>query len=594
MALTTLQLQAAAGLMQNTGVRVAPPLTASVAAYQALAVITPIRATITQGATILSSGTIQSLQTFAASSCPALADNIPSGNNTLVPLTNPSGFSGLITTTARFYLGSGDVSKFAQALSTVVGYCGITNEFINSAVNAETFQANTFSGVNNMMTGDLTAVTLNTQEFGADLSNLGNLIDLAQVEKLGSPAALLRQLARQGAVTSQLMIELGRGGIPTDAVIAITQSSTDVSPAVEKIMYQAMTQITGNDLAQVKQILGVTTPNIDTMADLLNPVKIFPNSYQTFSTPTCSGDRNIYSDNDAVDTDLSQELPVYAMDGYQQLASIIPPDQALANRALSVSLQQITNITKMSLPALSRSYLSAETAQDLPLVESQTQALDPDTAAYFKNTLATGSGVNGTVVTTDVLGTASGTGYVTQLNNATNIIGQLQSTGALATLTWIYQSMLAALFGDDPDSAVSDLIELAQTEIAIIVAANPDAAASLNRDFSAMATHMTQEFAYQAKAGLSISALQSGVTASTQALAIALPGYGQDTELGGTAEFLEAVADLDTQGGQSLVAAMREGRTAAVLKPLGVGMNNEVSSVPQTTPTRAALLPSTQ
>jgi hypothetical protein len=590
MSLTTLQLQAAAGLMQNTGVRVAPPLTASVAAYQALAVITPIRATITQGATILSSGTIQSLQTFAASSCPALADNIPSGNNTLVPLTNPSGFSGLITTTARSYLGSGDVSKFAQALSTTVGYCGITNEFINSAVNAETFQANTFSGVNNMMTGDLTAVTLNTQEFGADLTNLGNLIDLAQVEKLGSPAALVKQLARQGAVTSQLMIELGRGGIPTDAVIAITQSSTDVSPAVEKIMYRAMTQITGNDLAQVKQILGVTTPNIDTMADLLNPVKIFPNSYQTFSTPTCSGDRNIYSDNDAVDTDLSQELPVYAMDGYQQLASIIPPDQALANRALSVSLQQITNITKMSLPALSRSYLSAETARDLPLVESQTQALDPDTAAYFKNTLATGSGVNGTVVTTDVLGTASGTGYVTQLNNATNIIVQLP----LATLTGIYQSMLAALSGDDPDSAVSDLIASAQTEIARIVADNPDAAASLNRDFSAMATHMTQEFAYQAKAGLSISALQSGVTASTQALAIALPGYGQDTESGGTAEFLEAVADLDTQGGQSLVAAMREGRTAAVLKPLGVGMNNEVSSAPETTPTRAALLPGTQ
>jgi len=588
--LTTLQLQAAAGLMQNTGVRVAPPLTASVAAYQALAVITPIRATITQGATILSSGTIQSLQTFAASSCPALADNIPSGNNTLVPLTNPSGFSGLITTTARSYLGSGDVSKFAQALSTTVGYCGITNEFINSAVNAETFQANTFSGVNNMMTGDLTAVTLNTQEFGADLTNLGNLIDLAQVEKLGSPAALVKQLARQGAVTSQLMIELGRGGIPTDAVIAITQSSTDVSPAVEKIMYQAMTQITGNDLAQVKQILGVTTPNIDTMAELLNPVKIFPNSYQTFSTPTCSGDRNLYSDNDAVDTDLSQELPVYAMDGYQQLASIIPPDQALANRALSVSLQQITNITKMSLPALSRSYLSAETAQGLPLVESQTRALDPDTAAYFKNTLATGSGVNGTVVTTDVLGTASGTGYVTQLNNATNIIGQLP----LATLTGIYQSMLAALSGDDPDSAVSDLIASAQTEIARIVAANPDAAASLNRDFSAMATHMTREFAYQAKAGLSISALQSGVTASTQALAIALPGYGQDTESGGTAEFLEAVADLATQGGQSLVAAMREGRTAAVLKPLGVGMNNEVSSAPETTPTRAALLPSTQ
>jgi hypothetical protein len=594
MALTTLQLQAAAGLMQNTGVRVAPALTDSVAAYQALAVITPIRATITQGAGILSNATTQSLQTFAASSCPALADNIPSGHATLAPLTDPSGFSGLIATTAESYLGSGDVSKFAQALSTAVGYCTVTNEFINAAANAETFQANTFSGINNMMSGDLTAVTLATQEFGRDLAALGNLIDLAYTDVLGSPAALLRQLARLGAATAQLMIELGRGGLPTDAVIAITRSQDRISPTVEKIMYQAMTQITGDDLSQVKQILGVSATGVNTMADLLNPAVIFPTSYTTLITPTCSGNANIYVSATTVNGDLAQDLPVYAMAGYQQLTAEIPPEWALANRALSVSLQQITNITQMTLPALAQAYLAVETAQGLPLVESQTQALEPGAGDYFQATVATGSGINGTVVTTDVLGTASGTGYVSQLANATQMIGQLQSSGDLDTLTGIYQSMLAALSGANPNSVIADLIALAQTEIAAIVAANPDAAASLNDDFSAMANHMTQEFVYQAQAGLSITDLQSGVTASTQGLVAALPGYGQDTESGGTAEFLEAVADLTTQGGQSLVAAMREGRVAAVLKPLGVGLNNQVSSAPATTPTQASLLPSTQ
>ena len=47
------------------------------------------------------------------------------------------------------------------------------------------------------------------------------------------------------------------------------------SEAQQKAMYNAMTQITGDALTQILQILGVTTTGITTMADLLNPVKIF-------------------------------------------------------------------------------------------------------------------------------------------------------------------------------------------------------------------------------------------------------------------------------------------------------------------------------
>jgi len=580
MSLTTLQIQTAAALLQNTGVGVARDLTDAVDVYQALAVITPIRATITRGATILSPGTIHSLQTFAASSCPALADNIPSGNNTLVPLINPSGFSGLITTTADSYMGSGDLSKFAQVLSTAVSYCASTNQFINAAVNAATFQANTFSGINNMMSGDLTAVTLSTQAFGQDLAALGNLIDPAYIDVLGSPAALLRQLARRGAVTAQLMIELGRGGLPTDAVITITRGQDNISPAVQKIMYQAMTYITGNDLSQVKQILGVTTANIATMADLLNPAVILPRSYQTLITPTCSGNRNIYLGAATVDTTLASDLPVYAMAGYQQLTAIIPPDQALANRALAVSLQQITNITRLTLPALAQAYLSVETAQGLPLVESQTQPITAQSTEYFSTQAATGSGINGTITTTDVLGAASGTGYVEPLTAATAAIGELTESGALTALTVIYNNMLTALAGPSPDSVISGLIAAAQAEIRSIVAGNPESTAGLNANFEATATHLSQEFAYQAQAGLSIPALQANSVTSVQALVTSLPQYAQDTQAGGTASFLSQVADMTSEGGQSLIAAMREGRAESALTVLGVGMNNRVSTEP--------------
>jgi hypothetical protein len=580
MSLTTLQIQTAAALLQNTGVGVARDLTSGIDTYQALALITPIRATITQGADILSSTTLANLKTLAADTCPALADSVPAGYNTLTPGTDPAGFSGLITTTAESYMGSGDLSKFAQVLSTAVSYCVSTNQFINAAANATTFQANTFSGINNMMSGDLTAVTLATQAFGQDLAALGNLIDPAYIDVLGSPAALLRQLARQGAVTAQLMIELGRGGLPTDAVIAITRGQDNISPAVQKIMYRAMTYITGNDLSQVKQILGVATANIATMADLLNPAVILPRSYQTLITPTCSGNRNIYLGAAAVDTTLAADLPVYAMAGYQQLTAIIPPDQALANRALAVSLQQITNITRLTLPALAQAYLSVETAQGLPLVESQTQAATPQSTEYFHTQVATGSGINGTITTTDVLGAASGTGYVEPLTAAAAAIGELTESGALTALTVIYNNMLTALTGPSPDSVISGLIAAAQAEIWSIVSANPESTVSLNVNFEAMATHLSREFTYQAQAGLSIPALQDNSVVSVQALVTSLPQYARDTQVGGTASFLAQVADMTSEGGQSLIAAMREGRAESALTVLGIGMNNQVSTEP--------------
>lgn len=59
-------------------------------------------------------------------------------------------------------------------------------------------------------------------------------------------------------------------------------------------MYEAMTQVTGEPLAQILQVLNVTTPNITTMADLLNPYKLFPNSFQTLTVPTMNGPRAIY------------------------------------------------------------------------------------------------------------------------------------------------------------------------------------------------------------------------------------------------------------------------------------------------------------
>jgi len=71
-----------------------------------------------------------------------------------------------------------------------------------------------------------------------------------------------------------------------------------------------MTKITGEELAQILRLLRVSTPGIATMADLLDPVKILPRSYNTLTAPTSNGLRGIYiNEAGAVNSRLETELP---------------------------------------------------------------------------------------------------------------------------------------------------------------------------------------------------------------------------------------------------------------------------------------------
>jgi len=79
-------------------------------------------------------------------------------------------------------------------------------------------------------------------------------------------------------------------------------------------MYQAMTQITGTDLNQILSVLGVVTVGITTMADLLNPLKLFPNSFQSLTAPTANGPVAIYVDSvGSINTNLIRQLPPYVI-----------------------------------------------------------------------------------------------------------------------------------------------------------------------------------------------------------------------------------------------------------------------------------------
>ena len=309
--LTALQLNAAAGLLQNQGIGISTDLTAAIAAYKDTSLISPFLDTIAVGSTgnILSANVVVDLETLAANTCAALSNSVPPAYSSLgVQMTD------VVLAEAVVDICSNNVSKLAQAVNQAQGYTDQTSVFIDSAVNSQTYLGNTFTTMNSMITGSVSSINLATGPFGTDLVNLGRLINLANLSNFGSPLALVQQLYSITGTIPTLSVAFINAGISTDIALNLTSPTVSVIDSTQRLMYQAMIQITGSDLTQILTVLGVTTVGITTMADLLNPLKLFPNSYQSLTAPTANGPVAIYvNSTSAVDTNLIQVLPPYVV-----------------------------------------------------------------------------------------------------------------------------------------------------------------------------------------------------------------------------------------------------------------------------------------
>jgi hypothetical protein len=296
--------------LQNQGIGISPNLIVAIDSYENTTLISPFLNTISTGSgNILSGNVLGNLKTLAANTCASFSNSIPPAYSALgVQMTD------VILAQAAVDICSNNVSKLAQAVNQAQVYADQTTTFINSAVNSQTYLGNTFTTMNDMITGSISSVNLATGAFGTDLQNLGRLIDLSNLNNFGSPLALARQLYSISGTVPVLSVAFVEAGVSEEIVINLTNPTVTVVDSTQRLMYQAMTRITGTDLTQILSVLGVTTVGITTMADLLNPLKLFPNSYQSLTAPTANGPVAIYLDPvGSVNTPLIQLLPPYVV-----------------------------------------------------------------------------------------------------------------------------------------------------------------------------------------------------------------------------------------------------------------------------------------
>lgn len=369
---SALELIAGAGLYQNQGIIANSQFTGNVATYEATSPIAnllyTINAAATNGGLAISAGTLANLQSIGANVSgnyfPALGDCTPS--NISIATAN-IGLVGQIVATGASYVAN--TCQFVQAFSAASGYVQYSNRIIFSVLSANTYLGPTYNGMTNLVTGDTAQINLAFEPFAQDLRALGQAYTLA---KFGTPAALLQQLTEVGnmvngtlpAVRDALMRQGLRLQDIADLVNNNIQSlfnpdglTPDQFDSLQKRAYPALVEIAGTDLEDVTSILEVTTPNIETMADLLDPVKIFPNSYASLTLPTPNGDILIYNNDGQVNSQVTQILSDGSLVpiGCEQLAKIMPPNQAAAVRAIQVAFARVKNAPSLTLQQLAES-----------------------------------------------------------------------------------------------------------------------------------------------------------------------------------------------------------------------------------------------
>lgn len=299
------------------------------------------------------------------------------------------------------------------------------------------------------------------------------------------------------------------------------------------------------------------------------------------------------------------------MSTYSQLRKIIPPDQALANKGLQAGLEEVKNIFDSNLPSLATATRGLESNLGLDAIENLTQPLPANVITFYTQTLATGSGPDGLLLLTDVIGSIAGYNITQPLSNTVAILNTMTSEGDFLPLTngttGVYTVMEATAIGtytfDDgmgnfvttippglpgagsytsntanasiQDAFTAGLNPAMVSTVNTIVSANPTQVANTTAYFNVICDQLITEQTNLALADIQFANLIPN--SIPWGLVYNLASDGLDVVEGGSAYVLQSVANTQTQGGQAIVSTMRQARNQARLNEAGLQTDITIS-----------------
>jgi hypothetical protein len=636
------------GLLQNTGIGINSPTSSIMGSSTSISnytygtiisttVLNNLTNAIRQGyvrynAGDLSLGTYTNLLAIGSATIPALGNSPPStysgsqSYNFAYTGQNASyGYYRLFAWQAyneyNYNSSLPNYTDFLGSFQQASSYISQSNQAIMTLTNSLEFLTGTYSNMNDLTTADITGVSLATTDFGQDLINLGKALDLKTISTFGLPSNLLATIKNVNGLTTSLRIALLASGLSVSDVDRAT-SNNNVTPNQQQMIYGAFLIIAGVDLDEILISLNCKTTGLETLADLLNPKKMFPISYLTLTVPvynvgqtqstnsktyypiyTSSGSLNSGLTAPAIKSQIGSTSPAgtaqVSYTGYSSINNIqvipqgfgsylqdlLPADIAVAAGAFSVSMQQIKNITNIPIEKFAQVAANLETTQGLDLINGTNVPTDTTLAQTSLTAIALGSGASNTYTYSDFFGSMSGLPYPWELMQS--LILSIQTP----TLATIYANLYTATQGSSVglDAAVQAQIDLANAEIATIKNVSSIQATQLNSLYSQTATQLNIE---QRARNTGLSTLPDPRTGTIYpyptiiySFVDSVPSYALDTQPNMAAQTLEAISDLTNTTGQSIVGMMRENRNQSRLNLVGIPLDN---NIPDTVPLNAA------
>ena len=340
--------------------------------------------------------------------------------------------------------GLPNYAEYLNAFMTASSFVKTTNQSIMTMQNSLTFLDGTFSNLDDLITADISGVSLSTVSFGKDLISLGKAFDLSTISTFGLPTDVLKLLKKYNAISSDVSLALISSGLDINLVNSYIAGTQIADVNQQKLVFSALQLIVGDSLAEVLTTLNCKTTGFESLADLLNVRKLFPTSYDTLTVPVYNtiqspnNSKTYYPIfvNGALNPNLSTpsvvaqvgsqfplnapELGIDSQTGLVQeiplgfgsfLYSILPKDLAISCGAFSSSMQQIKNISSIPFEKFAQVVFSLETMQGLN-TNSTTVPVDTTLVSTQLPSLALGSGPYGTYTISDFFGCMNGLPYV--------------------------------------------------------------------------------------------------------------------------------------------------------------------------------------
>jgi hypothetical protein len=404
---------------------------------------------------------------------------------------NEFNWNGLVvdpTSSLPVYLQNVQVPEYKEFLSSFLSaqaFIDYTNQAIMANQNAKTFLDGAYSNMDDLMSADIYGINLANTLFGADLDNLGKVINLSRIDSFGLPSVLLQTLGQNNAVIQDLVLALLSSGLESSEVQGLI-SGTITTPTVEQEqeIYSAFLMIIGENLEEVLAPLQCTTQGLTSLAELLDVKKLFPNSYQSLTVPKYNSELGLPTNSKTyyplyISGGLNEALMTADMNEYvgtqtpnrppniirnrvvntnnismpktgfgSYLFDILPKQQAVAAGAFSFTMRQVKNIERVDIKKFSRAVKSLENTRNLNLVNGTSKPTNQESIENLQEKEALGTGPYGTYTMSDFFGSMSGLPYPWE-----KIFNLIKNTET-STLYGIYKQLFLAVTWEQATATV--------------------------------------------------------------------------------------------------------------------------------------------